>query len=72
MDEICDSLQGKCKDSLFDHLEQVLENLDEFPDTEAAVRMINEFATTSSRHSSRKESSKSKKHSKKEAATVDN
>lgn len=67
MDDICDSLQGKCKETLFDVLETVLENVDEFPDTESAVRMINEFATT--RHSS-KTSSRSKKHSKKEAVEM--
>ena len=57
-DEILTSLQGKCKETLFEVLEVILDNVDEFPDTETAVRAINEV---SSRHAHKKEKESSKR-----------
>lgn len=63
MDDISESLHGKCRENLFDVLDSILENIDEFPDSESAMLMINELGSTISH---RKDRNKKEKRAKKE------
>jgi len=64
MDDICDSLQGKCKESLFEILESILESVDEFADTESAVKTIESLLEGSSSRAHKSKDSSRKKEKK--------
>lgn len=60
IDDIYGSLENKCREGLLEVLETVLENAHEFPDSESALRVVDELAGSRS-SSHKKDRSKKEK-----------